>query len=252
MTDVEKRLWYLLRDRRLNGYKFRRQMPIGPYVADFVCLQSRLIVELDGGQHAEQAEKDKVRDEWLKSQGFVVLRFWNNDVLANTEGVLQAILGHCEKLPPHPYPRSAPHGSDCTPIRLRQREACLAKPCLRPARGEGNLRQSPARGEGNLRQSPAKGKGSSGQFPAGGDARAAASADRLRRLRWRCRRGLLELDLWLQRFADAGLDALSAEECGAFETLLQEADADLLAWLEGRQAVPVDHAAIIERIRASG
>ncbi len=226
MTDVEKRLWYLLRDRRLNGYKFRRQMPIGPYVADFVCLQSRLIVELDGGQHAEQAEKDKVRDEWLKSQGFVVLRFWNNDVLANTEGVLQAILGHCEKLPPHPYPS--------------------------PARGEGNLRQSPARGEGNLRQSPARGEGCLAQASAGGEDENTAHEDRLRRLRWRCRRGLLELDLWLQRFADAGLVDLSDEECGAFEALLQEADADLLAWLEGREPVPATHARMLGLIRAVG
>ena len=74
----------------------------------------------------------------------------------------------------------------------------------------------------------------------------------LERVRWRCRRGLLELDLWLARFADAGLAGLSDEECGDFEALLEEADADLLAWLEGRQTVPADHAAIIERIRASG
>lgn len=204
MTDAEKRLWYLLRDRRLSGYKFRRQVPIGPYIADFVCLSARLIVELDGGQHAEQTKKDKVRDAWLKSQRFRVLRFWDNDVLANTEGVLQAILEHCENSTPHPHP------------------------------------------------SPARGEGSSGQSPAGKEGKAAASADRLRRLRWRCRRGLLELDLWLVRFADAGLNRLSDEECAAFEALLQEADTDLLAWLEGREPAPANHARLLGMVRAAG
>ena len=77
-------------------------------------------------------------------------------------------------------------------------------------------------------------------------------ADRLRRLRWRCRRGLLELDLWLQRFADAGLVRLSDEECEAFEALLEEADADLLAWLDGRETAPENHARMVGIIRASG
>ena len=81
---------------------------------------------------------------------------------------------------------------------------------------------------------------------------AGGGADRLRRLRWRCRRGLLELDLWLHRFAEVGLDTLSDEECSAFEALLDEADADLLAWLEGRVPPPSDHARIVEIIRASG
>lgn len=76
-----------------------------------------------------------------------------------------------------------------------------------------------------------------------------ADADRLNRLRWRCRRGLLELDLWLERFAQNGMNRLSAEDSVLLESLLEEADADLLAWLEGRQAVPKRHARIIERIR---
>lgn len=77
-------------------------------------------------------------------------------------------------------------------------------------------------------------------------------ADRLRRLRWRCRRGLLELDLWLQRFIDAGLQRLSEEECSALEALLQEADTDLLAWLEGRETPPPNHARMLGLIRAAG
>ncbi len=80
----------------------------------------------------------------------------------------------------------------------------------------------------------------------------AAEEDRLRRLRWRCRRGLLELDLWLARFASRELNRLSPEDCDALEALLEEADADLLAWLEGRQAVPEIHACMLAAIRAVG
>ncbi len=80
----------------------------------------------------------------------------------------------------------------------------------------------------------------------------ARGEDRLRRLRWRCRRGLLELDLWLQRFAVTGLENLSDEECGVFEALLEEPDADLLAWLEGREAAPAAYAGMVVMIRAAG
>lgn len=80
----------------------------------------------------------------------------------------------------------------------------------------------------------------------------ASKTERLRRLRWRCRRGLLELDLWLARFADAGLNRLSDEECAAFEALLQEADTDLLAWLEGRESAPANHARLLGMVRAAG
>jgi len=86
--DAEHRFWFHVRDRRLGGYKFRRQLPIGPYVVDFVCISARLIVELDGGQHAEQRRYDEGRDRYLREQGFIVLRFWNNDVLENMDGVL--------------------------------------------------------------------------------------------------------------------------------------------------------------------
>ena len=91
-TEVEARLWQRLRDRQLAGAKFRRQAPFGPYIADFACLAAKLIVELDGGQHADNEEADAARTAWLEGQGFRVLRFWNNDVLANTDGVLEEIL----------------------------------------------------------------------------------------------------------------------------------------------------------------
>jgi adenine-specific DNA-methyltransferase len=90
MTDAERKLWSLLRNRKLSGYKFRRQVPIGPYVADFLCFEARLIVEADGGQHAA-AGHDSVRDEWLHSEGYTVLRFWNSDIFDNPEGVLQKL-----------------------------------------------------------------------------------------------------------------------------------------------------------------
>ena len=92
LTDAESLLWYRLRDRRLGGYKFRRQVPLGPYIADFVCISARLIVEVDGGQHAEVKNYDEARTRYLRSKGFRVIRFWNNEVLANLDGVLQVIL----------------------------------------------------------------------------------------------------------------------------------------------------------------
>ena len=90
-TQAERRLWRALRLRQIGNVKFRRQQPIGNYVADFVCLEHRLIVEVDGGQHASRVAYDKRRTRWLESRGYVVLRFWNNDVLANTDGVVQSI-----------------------------------------------------------------------------------------------------------------------------------------------------------------
>jgi very-short-patch-repair endonuclease len=90
-TDAEQRLWSALRDRRLSGYRFRRQYPIGRYIADFACTRHRLIVEADGSQHAD-SDADRARTAWLEGQGWRVLRFWNNDVLANTDGVVETIL----------------------------------------------------------------------------------------------------------------------------------------------------------------
>ena len=96
-TDAELRLWRLLRDRRLNGVKFRRQVPVGPYIVDFLCVGAKLIVEADGSQHAESL-RDKVRDAYLTNQGWKVLRFWNNEVVQNREGVLETILAHARTL----------------------------------------------------------------------------------------------------------------------------------------------------------
>ena len=87
-TDSEKYLWFLIRAKRLNGYKFRRQHLVYPYIVDFICLQKKLIIELDGGQHAEQHKYDEKRTAFLESKGYKVLRFWNNEVIENTEAVV--------------------------------------------------------------------------------------------------------------------------------------------------------------------
>ena len=93
-TDAERLLWKHLRARQPQGLKFRRQQPIGNFIVDFVCFEQKLIIELDGGQHAEQQQTDAARTQWLEMQGFKVIRFWNNEVLQNMEGVWQAITPH--------------------------------------------------------------------------------------------------------------------------------------------------------------
>ncbi|WP_107929217.1 endonuclease domain-containing protein [Neisseria animaloris] len=95
MTLAERRLWQCLRGRQLNGIKFRRQQSIGSYIVDFVSMEHRLVVELDGGQHAERTEYDNKRTEFLNNQGYRVVRFWNNEVLQQTEAVLDKIVGMC-------------------------------------------------------------------------------------------------------------------------------------------------------------
>ncbi len=90
-TDSEKHLWYYLRANRL-GFKFKRQVPIGAYIVDFVCLEKRLIIELDGGQHLENQSYDMTRTAWLNAKGYKVLRFWNNDVLQQTASVIEVIM----------------------------------------------------------------------------------------------------------------------------------------------------------------
>ncbi|MBV8534462.1 MAG: endonuclease domain-containing protein [Alphaproteobacteria bacterium] len=110
-TDAESRLWARLRRNQIDGFRFRRQVPLGPYVADFVCFEARLVIEVDGGQHSEMTT-DATRTAWLEARRFQVMRFWNNDVLGNLDGVVQTI-----------------------------RDALLAPPSLpSPARGEGEER----------------------------------------------------------------------------------------------------------------
>jgi very-short-patch-repair endonuclease len=104
MTDAERRLWSKLRYRQIDGFRFRRQHPIGPYVADFVCLEAKLIVEIDGGQHGEAATADTERTRWLNSRGYEVLRFWNNEVNENVAGVLERLRERLRRETPHPNP----------------------------------------------------------------------------------------------------------------------------------------------------
>lgn len=104
-TDAENRLWWHLRNRNLGGFKFRRQHPVGPYITDFACLEKMLIVELDGGQHAEQVEDDLVRSKFLEAEGFRVMRFWNHEVLESIDAVLEKIFEVLEgREPPSPQP----------------------------------------------------------------------------------------------------------------------------------------------------
>ena len=106
-TAEEHALWQQLRAKRFSGWKFRRQQPLGRFIVDFVCFAQRLIVELDGGQHAQAAEYDKHRDDWLKQQGFRVLRFWNNEWSMQQETVLEAIWQALQRKPPLPNPSPA-------------------------------------------------------------------------------------------------------------------------------------------------
>ena len=91
MTEAETRLWQHLRARQINGFKFRRQHPVGNYILDFACIEVKLAIEVDGGQHNELQVQDNLRTAWLETQGWRVLRFWNNDVTGNIEGVLDEI-----------------------------------------------------------------------------------------------------------------------------------------------------------------
>lgn len=92
MTDAERLMWQALRYKQLNGHRFRRQHPIGQYIADFACIEQKLVIELDGGQHQEQAGYDLQRTTFMEALDWKVLRFWNNDVLNNLDGVLTKIM----------------------------------------------------------------------------------------------------------------------------------------------------------------
>ena len=139
MTDAETRLWHALRGKQMEGQKFRRQQTLGAYIVDFVSLDAKLIVELDGGQHAEATDYDAKRDAWLTSEGFHVLRFWNNDVMENLEGVLMNIAA---ALSPPPQPLSPARG---TPAGPRFFEATLPQ----PLKGEGEKQITTSKGKGD-------------------------------------------------------------------------------------------------------
>jgi len=105
MTGAEVRLWNRLRGEQIEGYRFRRQVPMGPYVIDFACLKARLVIEVDGSQHRDAFEREDRRTAWLASRGFRVMRFWNTDVLQRTEGVLESIRAALLEPPPWPSPQ---------------------------------------------------------------------------------------------------------------------------------------------------
>jgi very-short-patch-repair endonuclease len=141
-TRAEWVLWLALRDRRLGGLKFTRQQPLGPYYVDFVCREQRLIIEVDGGQHADSAS-DRRLDEFLKTLGYRVIRVWNNEVLGNLEGVLQMLASELEIVPlpvergEGTQPRSRNKDFEgCTPSRVSSPSPCL--------RGEGRGEGEPA------------------------------------------------------------------------------------------------------------
>ncbi|HHJ17769.1 MAG TPA: endonuclease domain-containing protein [Gammaproteobacteria bacterium] len=105
-SDAEQRLWQRLRNRQVCGAKFRRQHPIPPYIVDFVCLEKRLVIEADGGQHLEQQGHDEKRTAFLETQGYRVLRFWNDEILRQTEEVLEVIFRALNETPhPNPLPK---------------------------------------------------------------------------------------------------------------------------------------------------
>ncbi len=125
-TDAEHKLWYFLRNRRLSGYRFRRQVPLSRYVADFVCMQARVIVELDGGQHVDRRVEDEARTRHLERGGFRVLRFWDDDALLRTEAVLESILAALRSACPH-----------LSPLRKRERGKRIARLSCKRERENG-------------------------------------------------------------------------------------------------------------------
>ena len=104
MSDAEQSLWNVLRGHRVSGLKFRRQYPFGKYIFDFVCLENKLVIEVDGGQHGQQAVYDEIRTQELQAAGFCVLRFWNNEVLKEIESVKEKIGLVVQELQSHPPP----------------------------------------------------------------------------------------------------------------------------------------------------
>ena len=142
-TDTERKIWSRLRNRQLAGLKFRRQHEIGPYFADFACVDLKLIVELDGGQHADDIAKDASRTAYLKQEGWTVLRFWNNETLEKTNDVLEEILRVANTLTPTLTPPSlAVRIAACKQRSFSRQAACRSQPRLHP-------QPSPACGRGS-------------------------------------------------------------------------------------------------------
>jgi very-short-patch-repair endonuclease len=156
-TVAEYRLWYVLRNRNFEDLKFVRQLPVGPYFADLACREVALIVELDGGQHSESIS-DERRTAYLCSQGYSVLRFWNNEVIQNRDGVLDAMLRVIAGNP-SPDLRFAPATLSPTGRGIRGERAAAAVLAVRSMKN-GTCYSSPRRGEGGA---PAPGEGSSRQ-----------------------------------------------------------------------------------------
>src|ERR1700730_12194367 len=100
MTQAERRVWQILRSHRMTGYQFRRQVPIGRYIADFVCHEARLIVEIDGGQHDRSSPREAERNGFLENEGYRILRFWNNEILENLDGVHETIADELGRISP--------------------------------------------------------------------------------------------------------------------------------------------------------
>jgi very-short-patch-repair endonuclease len=126
MTESENKLWRHLRAHRLNGEKFRRQQPIGPYVVDFVHFGARVIVEADGGQHND-APRDEKRDTWLRAQGFKVMRFWNNEIMSNLDGVLVTVMAAVTELPLSPGPSDGATSHSTRLAKKRQPSRWLSR-----------------------------------------------------------------------------------------------------------------------------
>ena len=163
MTDAEHRLWFHLRAHRFDGCKFRRQQPLGPYIVDFVHFGSRLVIEADGGQHNDDPA-DRVRDKWLRGQGFRVLRFWNGDILQNTGVVLEEIWRalRAGPSPPAPLPQGERGAkleqAEMSPSPLAEEEAHTSPSPL--AEEEARISPSPLAGEeANMSPSPLAGEG---------------------------------------------------------------------------------------------
>jgi very-short-patch-repair endonuclease len=107
-TDAELKLWQRIRKKQLHGHRFRRQVPLGSYVVDFACIERALIVEVDGGQHGWRQESDDKRTAWLEAHGWRVVRFWNNEVLQNIEGVLEKLSSEVNVSGDFPHPNPPP------------------------------------------------------------------------------------------------------------------------------------------------